>query len=104
LPEEDLEEDKEKSLEGNKNDEAEEQPKWHVSYGYHMLRGKTNHGMEDCFVSKKWNIEGKELGLYAIFDGHSGRNVAEYLQHRLFDNILSQVIGIKIPVFSSSFL
>lgn len=89
-PEEDLEEDKEESLEGDKNDEEEEQPKWHVSYGCHMVRGKMDHGMEDYVVAKKRNINGKELGLYAIFDGHSGCDVAEYLQHHLFDNILSQ--------------
>ncbi|CAK7345883.1 unnamed protein product [Dovyalis caffra] len=29
-------------------------------------------------------------GLYAIFDGHSGREAAEYLQSHLFDNILSE--------------
>lgn len=28
---------------------------------------------------------------YAIFDGHSGRKVAEYLQSNLFDRILSEV-------------
>uniref|UniRef100_A0A7C9EDS8 protein-serine/threonine phosphatase n=1 Tax=Opuntia streptacantha TaxID=393608 RepID=A0A7C9EDS8_OPUST len=78
-PEEDLEED-----------EEEEEPKWHVSYGYHMVQGKMDHGMGDYVVAKKRNIDGKEIGLYAIFDGHSGRDVAEYLQHHLFDNILSQ--------------
>jgi len=54
-----------------------------------------DHGMEDYVVAKKRNIDGKEIGLYAIFDGHSGRDVAEYLQHHLFDNILSQVLSIN---------
>lgn len=36
-------------------------------------------------------VEGHNLGLYAIFDGHSGRDVADYLQNHLFDYILSQV-------------
>ena len=60
-----------------------------------MVRGKMDHGMEDYVVAKKRNIDGKEIGLYAIFDGHSGRDVAEYLQHHLFDNILSQVLSIN---------
>ncbi|EXB75204.1 putative protein phosphatase 2C 28 [Morus notabilis] len=48
------------------------------------------HGMEDYIAAENRKIDGYELGLYAIFDGHSGRDVAEYLQGRLFDNILSE--------------
>ncbi|XP_031287236.1 probable protein phosphatase 2C 28 [Pistacia vera] len=48
------------------------------------------HGMEDYIVAETREVNGHELGLYAIFDGHSGRYVAEYLQSHLFDNILSQ--------------
>ncbi|KAL0310497.1 UNVERIFIED_CONTAM: putative protein phosphatase 2C 28 [Sesamum angustifolium] len=48
------------------------------------------HGMEDYLVAKRKEIDGHELGLYAIFDGHSGRDVAEYLQDHLFDNILNE--------------
>ncbi|KAL3851535.1 hypothetical protein ACJIZ3_013417 [Penstemon smallii] len=62
----------------------------HVSHGYHLVEGKMNHGMEDYLVAKHKNIDGQELGLYAIFDGHSGREVAEYLQSHLFENILNE--------------
>lgn len=50
------------------------------------------HGMEDYLVAERKKIDDHELGLYAIFDGHSGSQVAEYLRDRLFDNILNQVI------------
>ncbi|KAF8100976.1 hypothetical protein N665_0212s0019 [Sinapis alba] len=48
------------------------------------------HGMEDYIVADTKTVKGHKLGLYAIFDGHSGRDVADYLQNHLFDNILSQ--------------
>ncbi|KAK9666510.1 hypothetical protein RND81_14G189800 [Saponaria officinalis] len=65
-------------------------PKEHVSYGCHMVRGKMDHRMEDCVVAKRRRMNGNELGLYAIFNGHAGREVAEYLKHNLFDSILHQ--------------
>ena len=49
------------------------------------------HGMEDYIVVENRELDAHELGLYAIFDGHSGRDVAEYLQGHLFNNILSEV-------------
>lgn len=55
------------------------------------MKGKMGHGMEDYIVADTKTVEGHNLGLYAIFDGHSGRDVADYLQNHLFDNILSQV-------------
>ncbi|XP_074332776.1 putative protein phosphatase 2C 58 isoform X1 [Apium graveolens] len=61
-----------------------------VTHGFHMLRGKMGHGMEDFIVAENRKIYGHSLGLYAIFDGHSGRDVAEYLQSHLIGNILSQ--------------
>ncbi|XP_048492813.1 probable protein phosphatase 2C 39 isoform X2 [Beta vulgaris subsp. vulgaris] len=94
-PEQDAKDDEEeedgKTLSvGTEKHEEGRSPKWHMTYGYHMVRGKMEHGMEDYVVAKKRNIGGKELGLYAIFDGHAGRDVAEYLQQNLFNNILSQ--------------
>lgn len=61
-----------------------------------------DHGMEDYLVAENRKINGHHLGLYAIFDGHSGRDVAKYLQSHLFDNILSQV-SIAILAFISLF-
>ncbi|KAL6542682.1 hypothetical protein OROHE_010202 [Orobanche hederae] len=63
----------------------------HISYGCDSVEGKMKHGMEDYLVAKCKEIDGRELGLYAIFDGHSGHEVAEYLQKNLFDNILNEV-------------
>jgi hypothetical protein len=33
-----------------------------------------------------------DLGLFAIFDGHLGHTVPDFLRSHLFDNILSEVI------------
>ncbi|KAL2494284.1 putative protein phosphatase 2C 28 [Forsythia ovata] len=46
--------------------------------------------MEDYGVATQKKMDGRELGLYEIFDGHSGQDVAEYLQSHLFDNILNE--------------
>nr|XP_016462522.1 PREDICTED: probable protein phosphatase 2C 28 isoform X3 [Nicotiana tabacum] len=69
-----------------------------VSYGFHLVEGKMKHGMEDYLVAENRKMDGHNLGLYAIFDGHSGREVAEYLQSHLFDNILSEPDFWKNPV------
>lgn len=66
-----------------------------VTYGSHLVQGKMNHGMEDYIVTEDRLVDDHKLGLFAIFDGHSGRDVAEYLQSHLFDNILSQVLKRK---------
>ncbi|XVE91041.1 hypothetical protein DITRI_Ditri20bG0124200 [Diplodiscus trichospermus] len=49
-----------------------------------------DHGMEDYVVAESRRIDGHDVGLYAFFYGHSGRDVAKYLQTHLFDKILSQ--------------
>lgn len=66
----------------------------HITHGFHMVKGKSNHAMEDYLVSEFRQPNDKELGLFAIFDGHLGHDVASYLQGHLFDNILKQVINI----------
>ncbi|KAK4738221.1 hypothetical protein R3W88_001918 [Solanum pinnatisectum] len=58
------------------------------------------HGMEDYLVAENRKMDGHDLGLYAIFDGHSGRKVAKYLQSHLFDNILSEPDFWRKPVTS----
>ena len=55
--------------------------------------------MEDYIVAENRQINGNELGLYAIFDGHSGKQVAEYLHSHLFDNILQKVWAHLISAF-----
>ncbi|CAN1145141.1 Probable protein phosphatase 2C 62 [Linum perenne] len=53
--------------------------------------------MEDFGVAEKRKLDGHDLHLYAIFDGHSGRHVAQYLQTHLLDNILTQPDLLKKP-------
>ena len=47
--------------------------------------------MEDYHVAKFVQVHGKELGLFAIYDGHLGDRVPAYLQKNLFSNILKEV-------------
>ncbi|CAN1250193.1 Probable protein phosphatase 2C 28 [Linum perenne] len=68
-----------------------------IRHGYHLIRGQMDHSMEDFVVADKRKLDGHDLHLYAIFDGHSGRHVAQYLQTHLFDNILSQPDLLKKP-------
>uniref|UniRef100_M4E2I7 protein-serine/threonine phosphatase n=1 Tax=Brassica campestris TaxID=3711 RepID=M4E2I7_BRACM len=89
------EEEKETPLDDeNDDDDDEEEDKKYCrrgfGHGYHLVKGQMGHGMEDYIVADTKTVEGHKLGLYAIFDGHSGRNVADYLQNHLFYNILSQ--------------
>lgn len=67
-----------------------------VSYGYSLVKGMTNHPMEDYHVADFMRMKGRDLGLFAIFDGHLGHNVPEHLQKNLFDNIFKEV---NIPFF-----
>ncbi|XP_028761685.1 probable protein phosphatase 2C 58 isoform X1 [Neltuma alba] len=62
----------------------------HITHGFHLMKGKSGHAMEDYLVSEFKQEKDKELGLFAIFDGHLGHDVASYLQNHLFDNILKQ--------------
>eukprot|EP00252_Welwitschia_mirabilis_P012760 TRINITY_DN28230_c0_g1_i1.p1 TRINITY_DN28230_c0_g1~~TRINITY_DN28230_c0_g1_i1.p1 ORF type:complete len:203 (+),score=38.66 TRINITY_DN28230_c0_g1_i1:93-701(+) len=61
-----------------------------VVHGFSLVKGKANHPMEDYHVAEYTQRNGHELGLYAIFDGHLGDNVASYLQKNLFSNILNE--------------
>lgn len=61
-----------------------------VTTGFCLFKGKSNHAMEDYLVSEFRQIDNNELGLFAIFDGHMGHDVAKYLQLHLFDNILKE--------------
>ncbi|XP_051144633.1 probable protein phosphatase 2C 9 [Andrographis paniculata] len=61
-----------------------------AKYGYSLVKGKANHPMEDYHVAKFAESQGRELGLFAIYDGHLGDNVPAYLQKHLFANILKE--------------
>ncbi|KAM5586090.1 hypothetical protein ABKV19_005138 [Rosa sericea] len=63
-----------------------------ISHGYHLVKGKSHHAMEDYVVAQFKQIEDHELGLFAIFDGHLSHEIPEYLQSNLFNNILKEVI------------
>ncbi|KAL7001904.1 protein-serine,threonine phosphatase [Sarracenia purpurea var. burkii] len=61
-----------------------------IKFGFSLVKGKANHPMEDYHVAKFVPYEGRELGLFAIFDGHLGDSVPAYLQKHLFTNILKE--------------
>ncbi|WOL09425.1 hypothetical protein Cni_G18178 [Canna indica] len=61
-----------------------------ITYGFNLVKGKSNHPMEDYHVAKFVQMRGHELGLFAIFDGHMGNSVPAYLQKHLFTNILRE--------------
>ena len=63
----------------------------HITHGFHLMKGKSAQPMEDYLVSEFKQEKDRELGLFAIFDGHLGHDVASYLQNHLFQNILQQV-------------
>ncbi|EPS68602.1 hypothetical protein M569_06167 [Genlisea aurea] len=61
-----------------------------IKYGFCLTKGKASHPMEDYHVAKFTHFRGRELGLFAIFDGHLGDTVPAYLQKHLFSNILKE--------------
>ncbi|KAK9688878.1 hypothetical protein RND81_09G017900 [Saponaria officinalis] len=62
----------------------------HVTHGYHTVKGKSAHPMEDFVFAEFRQVDGNELGLFAIFDGHVSQKVPDYLRSNLFDNILKE--------------
>ncbi|CAL9038828.1 probable protein phosphatase 2C 62 [Musa acuminata AAA Group] len=61
-----------------------------IRHGYHLVKGKSSHPMEDYLVAEFKKVDDHELGLFAIFDGHLGHDVADYLRSHLFENILKE--------------
>ncbi|CAK9182989.1 unnamed protein product [Ilex paraguariensis] len=62
----------------------------HVTHGYHLVKGKSNHAMEDYVFADFKQADDNELGLFAIFDGHLSHDIPDYLRSHLFDNILKE--------------
>ncbi|WVZ03950.1 hypothetical protein V8G54_024756 [Vigna mungo] len=46
--------------------------KKHITHGFHLVKGRSGHAMEDYVVAQFKQVDNNELGLFAIFDGHSG--------------------------------
>ncbi|CAN6454350.1 unnamed protein product [Victoria cruziana] len=61
-----------------------------ITHGFHLVKGKSRHAMEDYLVAQFRQVKSSELGLFAIFDGHLGHDVANYLKTNLFDTILNE--------------
>lgn len=59
-----------------------------VTFGYARVKGLRDHPIEDYHVARMQSFDGDEIGLFAVYDGHAGTEVAAYLEQRLFDNIL----------------
>ncbi|KAL8091380.1 hypothetical protein AgCh_033839 [Apium graveolens] len=70
----------------------------HVTHGYHLVEGKSNHAMKDCLVSEMKQLDDNQLGLFAIDDGHMGHSVTHYLQLYLFNNILREAALCSIRI------
>ncbi|CAN6694333.1 hypothetical protein FF1_030848 [Malus domestica] len=62
----------------------------HITHGFHLVKGKSHHPMEDYVVAQFKHIDDHELGLFAIFDGHLSHEIPEYLQSNLFKNIVEE--------------
>ncbi|KAK9085336.1 hypothetical protein Sjap_025747 [Stephania japonica] len=62
----------------------------YTTHGSYLVEGKSNHAMEDYVVAKLKQVDDKELGLFAIFDGHLSQDIPDYLCSNLFDNILNE--------------
>lgn len=61
-----------------------------VSHGFHLVEGQSGHDMEDYHVAEYRQKRNHVLGLFAIFDGHLGDRVPNYLKDNLFNNILEE--------------
>lgn len=75
-----------------------------VSHGFHLVEGKSGHDMEDYHVAEYRYENSHELGLFAIFDGHMGNSVPNYLKANLFDNILKEVLLIPFMFVNASLI
>lgn len=59
-------------------------------FGLAITRGK-RQDQEDCAAAQWERLPGgaAQVGLFAVFDGHGGPHAAEYAQHALFRNIVT---------------
>nr|XP_017252761.1 PREDICTED: probable protein phosphatase 2C 39 isoform X1 [Daucus carota subsp. sativus] len=62
----------------------------HVTHGYHLVKGKSYHDMEDYVFAQFKQVDDNELGLFAIYDGHLSHDIPDYLKTHLFENIINE--------------
>lgn len=60
-----------------------------VTFGYARVKGLRDHPIEDYHVARMQSFDGNEIGLFAVYDGHAGTEVASYLEQELFNKILA---------------
>jgi serine/threonine protein phosphatase PrpC len=60
-----------------------------VTFGYARVKGLRDHPIEDYHVARMQSFDESEIGLFAVYDGHAGTEVASYLEQELFDKILA---------------
>ena len=82
-----------------------------VIHGSFVSKGKSNRPMEDFVVLETKRVNDHDVGMFAVYDGHLGHEVARYLQSNLLGNILDQVFmfmlflsGICKPSMSYAFV
>ncbi|KAI8020134.1 putative protein phosphatase 2C 39 [Camellia lanceoleosa] len=70
----------------------------HVTHGYHLVKGKSSHPMEDYVVAEFKQVEEHELGLFAIFDDHLSHDIPDHLRSHLFVNILNEITNYVMSI------
>lgn len=68
-----------------------------ISFGFAKVKGPRKDQIEDFHVARMHEIDGQEIGLFAVMDGHAGPDVAEYLTDNLFDVITRHPNFLKDP-------
>lgn len=43
-----------------------------VTFKYTRVKGLRDHPIEDYHVARMTSLDGNEIGLFAVFDGHAG--------------------------------
>ncbi|KAF5728035.1 protein phosphatase 2C 39 [Tripterygium wilfordii] len=83
---------KEKAGLGSSSDSGKGKSKMskHITHGYHLVKGKSHHAMEDYVYAQFKQVDDNELGLFAIFDGHLSHEIPKYLRSHLFETILHE--------------
>ncbi|KAL2633654.1 hypothetical protein R1flu_005133 [Riccia fluitans] len=69
------------------NSGAGEMQSGQILFGFSKLKGPRKEQIEDFHVARVAEVDGQEIGLFAVMDGHAGPHVAEYLTQNLFDLI-----------------